>query len=224
MRPKQRGVGHWQRNFSQCQLPARKDRREANGFHSSWRARNEFHIIETAQANGDLRYPGLFLKNSRLTPKEDLLPSAKMGEQKTKPRSDVLSRSVMSDSLQPLDSLPGSSVHGDSPGKDTGVGSLSLLQGLFPTQESNPGLPHCRQILYQLSYQYLPRKYLLEIFTKMSHKKKTEKPVRCVTRLSFLFHEPGRSDGKNTSEQSVLCRGPSLRNPRTPTLPALDQE
>ena len=99
--------------------------------------------------------------------------------------------------------------------KNTGVGSLSLLQGLFPTQESNPGLPHCRQILYQLNYQYLPQKYLLEIFTKMSHKKKTEKPVRCVTRLSFLFHEPGRSDGKITSEQSMLCRGPSLRNPHT---------
>ena len=36
--------------------------------------------------------------------------------------------------------------------KNTGVGSLSLLQGNFPTQESNPGLLHCRLILYQLSY------------------------------------------------------------------------
>ena len=35
---------------------------------------------------------------------------------------------------------------------DTGVGSLSLLQGIFPTQESNQGLLYCRQILYQLSY------------------------------------------------------------------------
>ena len=39
----------------------------------------------------------------------------------------------------------------DSPGQNTGVGSLSLLQGIFPTQWSNPGLPHRRQILYQLS-------------------------------------------------------------------------
>ena len=39
----------------------------------------------------------------------------------------------------------------DSPGKNTGVGSLSLLQGIFPTQELNPGLPHCKQILYRLS-------------------------------------------------------------------------
>ena len=39
----------------------------------------------------------------------------------------------------------------NSPGQNTGVGSLFLLQGIFPTQGSNPGLSHCRQILYQLS-------------------------------------------------------------------------
>ena len=50
-------------------------------------------------------------------------------------------------------SQPGSSVHGDSPGKNTRVGCHALLQGIFPTQGSNPGLPHCRQILYHLSYQ-----------------------------------------------------------------------
>ena len=48
---------------------------------------------------------------------------------------------------------PGSSVHGDPPGKNTGVGSLSLLQRIFPTQESIQGLLHCGRILYQLSYQ-----------------------------------------------------------------------
>ena len=41
----------------------------------------------------------------------------------------------------------------NSPGQNSEVGSLSLLQGIFPTQELNPGLPHCRQILYQLSHQ-----------------------------------------------------------------------
>ena len=45
----------------------------------------------------------------------------------------------------------------DSLGKNTGVGSLSLLQGIFPTQGSSPGLPHCRQILYHLSHQGNPR-------------------------------------------------------------------
>ena len=57
----------------------------------------------------------------------------------------------------PMDcSLPGSSVHGDSPGKNTGMGFLALLQGIFPTQGSNPGLLHCRQILYWLSQQGSP--------------------------------------------------------------------
>ena len=51
----------------------------------------------------------------------------------------------------PTDSNPpGSSVHGASPGKNTGVGCHALLQGIFPTQGSNPGLPHCRRIPYRL--------------------------------------------------------------------------
>ena len=60
---------------------------------------------------------------------------------------------VVSDSLWP---------HGlyspwNSPGQNTGVDSPSLLQRIFPTQGSNPGLPHGRQILYQLSHQGSPR-------------------------------------------------------------------
>ena len=58
----------------------------------------------------------------------------------------------------PMDySLPGFSVCGDSPGKNTGVGCHALLQGIFPTQGLNPSLPHCMQILYRLSYQGSPR-------------------------------------------------------------------
>ena len=58
------------------------------------------------------------------------------------------SRSVVSDSWQP---------HGlyspwNSPGQNTGVGSCFFLQGIFPTQGQNPGLLHCRQILYHLSH------------------------------------------------------------------------
>ena len=41
--------------------------------------------------------------------------------------------------------------------QSTGVGSLSLLQGIFPTQWSNPGVPHCRWILYQFSHKRSPR-------------------------------------------------------------------
>ena len=47
----------------------------------------------------------------------------------------------------------------NSPGQNTGVGSLSLLQGIFPTQRSNPGLPHCRWILYQLNHKGSPLSY-----------------------------------------------------------------
>ena len=53
-------------------------------------------------------------------------------------------------------SLPGSSVHGDSPGKHTGEDGHALLQGIFPTRGSNPGLPRCRQTLYRLSSQGSP--------------------------------------------------------------------
>ena len=54
--------------------------------------------------------------------------------------------------FHPMDcSPPGSSVHGDSPGKNTGVGCHVLLQRICPTKGSNPGLPHCRQILYHMS-------------------------------------------------------------------------
>ena len=44
----------------------------------------------------------------------------------------------------------------NSPGQNTGLGTLSVLQGIFPTQGSNSGLPHCRRILYQLSYKGSP--------------------------------------------------------------------
>ena len=47
----------------------------------------------------------------------------------------------------------GSSIQGDSPGKNTGVGSHALLQGIFLTQGLNLGLLHCRQILYHLSHK-----------------------------------------------------------------------
>ena len=57
----------------------------------------------------------------------------------------------------PMDcSPPVSCVHGDSLDKNTGMGCHALLQGIFPTQGSNPGLPHCRQILYRLSHQGSP--------------------------------------------------------------------
>ena len=66
--------------------------------------------------------------------------------------------SVMSNPLQPMDcSPPGSSVHGDSLGKNAGVGCRVLLQRIFPTQGSNQDLLHYKWILYQLSLLGSPR-------------------------------------------------------------------
>ena len=55
---------------------------------------------------------------------------------------------LVANSCDPMDcSLPGSSVHGDSLGKNTGVGCQFLLQGIFLTQEMNPGLLRCKHSL-----------------------------------------------------------------------------
>ena len=83
--------------------------------------------------------------------------------------------SVVSNSLRP---------HGlyspwNSPGQNTGVGSLSLLQGIFLTQGSNPGLPLCRQILYQLS-----------------HTRETLYEKNCT---HIILGFPGGSDGKESA-------------------------
>ena len=70
-----------------------------------------------------------------------------------------LSRSVTSDSLQPCGcGPPGSSVHGDSPGKKTGVGCIALLQGIFPTHglDPNPGTERRFPVLQAYSLQSEP--------------------------------------------------------------------
>ena len=71
-------------------------------------------------------------------------------------KSESVSCSVVSDSLQPHGLLYPSRLFCSwySPGKNTAVGIHFLLQGLFLTQGSNPGLSHCRQILYHLSHQW----------------------------------------------------------------------
>ena len=85
-----------------------------------------------------------------------------------------MSHSVMSESLGP---------HGlyspwNSPGQNTGVGSLSLLQGIFPTQESNWGLLHCRWILNQRSYEWSP--------IPLTHGKWLQSPNDFICSIYFL--------------------------------------
>ena len=99
--------------------------------------------------------------------------------------SESESHSVMSDFLQP---------HGlynpwNSPGWNTGVGSLSLLQGIFPTQGSNPGLPHCRRILYQLSHKGSPRipEWVAYPFSRGSSRPRNRTGVSCTADWFFTI-------------------------------------
>ena len=79
-------------------------------------------------------------------------------------------------------SLAGSSVHGDSPGKNTGVGCHALLHGIFTTQGSNPGLLHYRWILYCLSYQGSPRilEWVAYPFSRGSSQPRNWTRVSCI--------------------------------------------
>ena len=91
--------------------------------------------------------------------------------------------SVVSDPLWP---------HGlfspwNSPNQNTGVRSLSLLQGIFPTQGSNPGPPHCRQILYQLSHQGSPRilEWVAYPFSRGSSRPRNQTGISCIAGRFF---------------------------------------
>ena len=81
----------------------------------------------------------------------------------------------------------------NTPGQNTGVGSCFLLQGIFPTQRSNPGLPHCRWILHQLSHSLTQKlKFITFSFASLI-KKKNYRPRKlnnlylCLT--SWLGHK-----------------------------------
>ena len=73
------------------------------------------------------------------------------------------------------------------PGQNIGVGSLSLLQDIFPTQGSNSGLHHCRWILYQLSHQGSPRKleWVAYPFSGGSSSPRNQKGVSCIAGRFF---------------------------------------
>ena len=73
------------------------------------------------------------------------------------------------------------------PGQNTAVGSLSLLQGIFPTQGSNPGLPHCGRILYQLSHKGSPRilEWVAYPFSRGSSQPRNWTGVSCIAGRFF---------------------------------------
>ena len=96
-------------------------------------------------------------------------PSGHLPNPGTEPKSPTLQ----------ADSLPA-----EPPGepKDSGMGSLSLLQGIFPTQSLNLRLPHCRQILYQLSHKGSPQilKWVAYPFSSRSSQPRNWTGVSCI--------------------------------------------
>ena len=110
----------------------------------------------------------------------------------------ALHRSAVSDSsrhhgLQPARLL----CPWDSPGKNTGVGCHALLQGIFPTQRSNPGLPHCGRIFYQLSHQGSPRilGWVAFPFSRGPSPPRNRAGVSCIAADSLPAEIPGKSKG-----------------------------
>ena len=113
----------------------------------------------------------------------------------------------------------------NSPGQNTGVGSLSLVQGIFPTQGSNPTLPLCRRILYQLSQKGSPRislSLLQRIFLTQGLNWDLLLCRRMLYQLSYQGSPPGEmgtsqslenvSDGSRPDEAKPGCFFLSLKN------------
>ena len=117
----------------------------------------------------------------------------------------------------PLDySLLGSSVHGDSPGRNTDVG-CHILQGIFPNQESNPHLLLCRQILYSLSHLGSPlyvyrHEVFLEVHTRNCASVVAQlvknPPAMQETLVRFLGWEDLLEKGKATHSSILAWRIP----------------
>ena len=112
----------------------------------------------------------------------------------------------MSDSLWP---------HGlyspwNSPGQDTRESSLSLLQVIFPTQESNPGLPHCRLILYHVSHKGSPRilEWVAYPFSSRSSQPRNWTGVSCIAGR-FLTSWATKIKQVTISSHLCPCPGPS---------------
>ena len=83
--------------------------------------------------------------------------------------------------------------------KNTGVGSLSLLQWIFSTQESNWGILHCRQILYQLSHKESPRRleWVANPFSNGSSQPRNQTGVSCIAGGSLPTELSGKLILKN---------------------------
>ena len=90
---------------------------------------------------------------------------------------------MVSNSLPPHRLIPW-----NFPCQNTGLGSSSLLQGIFPTQRSNPGLPHFRRILYHLSHKVSPRilEWVTYPFSSGSSWPRNQTGVSCIEGRFFI--------------------------------------
>ena len=118
------------------------------------------------------------------------------------PKSESESRSVVSNSLGP---------HGlyspwNSPGPNIGVGSLSLLQGIFATHGTNTGLLHCRQVLYQLSHKRNPRilEWVAYPFSRGCSPPRNQTGVSCIAGGFFNNWASGNLSMPNSLQMSFF--------------------
>ena len=113
------------------------------------------------------------------------------------------SHSVVSDSLRPHELYS----QWNSSGQNTGVGSLSLLQGIFPTQISNPGLPHCGLILYQLSHQGTSRilEWVAYPFSRIFPTQESNQDLLHCRQILYQPSYQGMINGKFNPGWTFLC-------------------
>ena len=107
-------------------------------------------------------------------------------------------------------SPPGFSVPGNSPGKNTGVGSHCCLQGIFPTQGSNQGLLHCRQTLYRLSHQGSPRVGGREENSTYGGKSWTSQDLAKQMYSSTASSLSSKRQPMSLADSSKLIQGPAV--------------
>ena len=127
--------------------------------------------------------------------------------------SENESRSVVSDSLRPN----GLYKPWNSPCQNTRVGSHSLLQGIFPTQGSNPGLPHYRWILSQLGHKGSPRilEWVVYPFSSTSSRPRNQTGVSCIAgefftnwTMSHVYSSAGVSKNLTTIDLYACVESP----------------
>ena len=162
------------------------------------------------------RRPGVSSLSEPHTLLQSLLPPISVWEEQARGmevqlciESESESHSVVSSSLGPH----GLNSPWNFPGQNTGVGSHSLLQGILPTQGSNPDLPHCRQILYQLSHQGSPRilEWVAYPFSRGSSSPRNRTRVSCIAGGFFtnwaIREDPGFKYNNNTNGIGELGAG-----------------